>query len=84
MNIQLWLKYFHNLYEKEGINTVWKFENSSKNFKGQTLKIYIYECLDCTTYDKIADFLTGKFISINITLFSEFSAQKLFSQESRN
>lgn len=77
MNVQSWLKYFDSLGKKEEKYTHWKFQNISKNVKGEALKIYINECLDCTRYDQIADFLTKNFFSINIPNFYEFSALKL-------
>lgn len=58
---------------------MWKLWDSSKYLKGEVLKYYINKCLTYTSYDQIEEFLTEKFINVNIHRVSDFTALKLTS-----
>lgn len=68
-------------FEKSGLsdkkNWNCKIKNTPKFSNENALKLFINACFECTTIDKIAEILTGKFIKVHVPLFSDFAFLKL-------
>lgn len=44
---------------------------------GESLKIYINDSLDCTEFEQIPKFLTGRFSNVHVPKFTESEVLKL-------